>query len=177
MSINNKEVTLYKNKVEKSIGTAIFSLDHKYRYVLTRKWSDNGICLFIMLNPSTADAYKLDPTVKRAFKIAKRFRLGELVVLNIFAIKGSDPSVIKEHTDPVGKYNDYYLNYYCKKSKMIIVAWGNHGSYNNRSNDVKNILLRNKKEVYCIDINISGEPKHPLYTRNNSKLKKYKLDK
>ena len=71
MSINNKEVTLYKNKVEKSIGTAIFSLDHKYRYVLTRKWSNNGICLFIMLNPSTADAYKFDPTVSRAYKIAK----------------------------------------------------------------------------------------------------------
>ena len=177
MSINMKEVILYKTKVEQSVGTAIFSIDHKYRYVLTRKWSNNGICLFIMLNPSTADAYKFDPTVSRAYKIAKRFRLGELVVLNIFAIKGSDPYVIKEHIDPVGKYNDYYLNYYCKKAKMIIVAWGNHGSYNNRSNDVKNILLRNKKEVYCIDINISGEPKHPLYTKKNSKLKKYKLDK
>ena len=177
MSIDNKEVTLYKNKVAKSIGTAIFSLDHKYRYVLTRKWSNNGICLFIMLNPSTADAYKFDPTVSRAYKIAKRLKLGELVVLNIFAIKGSDPSVIKEYDDPIGKYNDYYINYYCKKSKMIIVAWGNHGSYNNRSNDVKNILKRNKKGVYCIDINNSGEPKHPLYTKNNSKLKKYKLDK
>jgi hypothetical protein len=172
-----KEVLVYNSILDRSTGSAIFSKDHKYRYVLTRKWSKEGICLFIMLNPSTADEYKLDPTVNRAYKIAKRYKLGELVVLNVFAIKGTDPSIIKFCSEPVGEYNDYYIKYYLKKSKMTVLAWGNNGKFNDRATAVKKLIINSKIDPFCIDINNSGEPKHPLYTKNNAKLKKYKLDK
>jgi hypothetical protein len=130
-----------------------------------------------MLNPSTADEYKLDPTVNRAYKIAKRYKLGELVVLNVFAIKGTDPSIIKICSEPVGEYNDYYIKYYLKKSKMTVLAWGNNGLFKDRATAVKKLIINSKIDPFCIDINNSGEPKHPLYTKNNAKLKKYKLDK
>ena len=47
-------------------ATADFSEDLVYRYRLSRVW-DAGLPLlgWLMLNPSTADAFRVDPTVNR----------------------------------------------------------------------------------------------------------------
>ena len=60
---------------------------------------------------------------------------------------------------------------------MTVLAWGNNGNFNDRATAVKKLIINSKIDPFCIDINNSGEPKHPLYTKNNAKLKKYKLDK
>ena len=45
---------------------ATISTCEKYRYQLWRKWDEGKKCLvFIMLNPSTADAENNDPTITR----------------------------------------------------------------------------------------------------------------
>ncbi|MCH7984950.1 MAG: DUF1643 domain-containing protein, partial [Chloroflexi bacterium] len=44
---------------------ARFSGCHRYRYVLTREFGGDSTCLFIMLNPSSADADQDDPTIRR----------------------------------------------------------------------------------------------------------------
>jgi len=48
---------------------ATFSEDRLYRYNLWRRWKSkaSGKVTFVMLNPSTADAEKFDPTVRRCF--------------------------------------------------------------------------------------------------------------
>jgi hypothetical protein len=161
------------NYEKKELGTAIFSEDYKYRYLLERDWSKGSSILFILLNPSTADADKLDPTLKRAYNIAKKYGYGKLVVVNIFAVRGSDPSVIKDIVDPIGELNNYYIKKYSKKADRIIIGWGNHGIYKNRSLEILKILKIYYDKIYVLGINKSGEPKHPLYTKKNIKLKKY----
>ena len=53
---------------------ATFSSCGKYRYTLGRVWdADKPLLLFVMLNPSTADSYKNDPTVRRCIKWARRY--------------------------------------------------------------------------------------------------------
>jgi hypothetical protein len=58
-------IDLYKTVGD--LGTAEFSGDDQYRYILTRnlksifRWIRPS--LFIMLNPSTADANNNDPTI------------------------------------------------------------------------------------------------------------------
>ena len=48
------------------IKDAYISDCKKYRYILSRGWANwQSSCLFIMLNPSTADANIDDPTIKR----------------------------------------------------------------------------------------------------------------
>ena len=42
------------------VGDAVISPCEKYRYKLTRKWADGLEVLFVMLNPSTADAFHAD---------------------------------------------------------------------------------------------------------------------
>lgn len=163
------------DKKKKEYGLAIFSLDKKYRYLLSRKWSNDGVCTFILLNPSTADAFKLDPTVTRAYKFAKRLGYGELVILNVFAIRGSNPKIILSDENPIGELNNKYIKNYIKKSDIIILGWGNYGKYYNRSEYILNLLKMHKNNVFVIDINKNGEPKHILYTKNSSKFKKYNI--
>lgn len=44
--------------------SAVFSTDGAYRYALWRQWLlGEGTLMFVMLNPSTADAIKNDPTL------------------------------------------------------------------------------------------------------------------
>lgn len=47
-----------------------------YRYWLDRKWAieaNASICLFVGLNPSTADADQDDPTIVKCMDFAKRW--------------------------------------------------------------------------------------------------------
>ena len=58
--------------------TACISADDVYRYRLGRIWKPNApACLFIMLNPSTADAYVDDATIRRCLDYAAS-RMSEL---------------------------------------------------------------------------------------------------
>jgi hypothetical protein len=74
-----------------------------YRYVLWWRWGDaTKRCLFIMLNPSTADEHVLDPTVKKCVKWARSWGFGALDVCNLFAWRATDPSELYHIPDPVG---------------------------------------------------------------------------
>ena len=65
---------------------AVFSEDRKYRYTLVREFgADDGTVLFILLNPSSADETKNDPTVRRCMGYTKHWGYRRLIVANIFA--------------------------------------------------------------------------------------------
>lgn len=68
---------------------AVLSEDGVYRYRLTREWGENldackRVC-FVMLNPSTADASKDDPTIRKCIGFATRLGFDALEVVNLFA--------------------------------------------------------------------------------------------
>ncbi|MEW9699074.1 DUF1643 domain-containing protein [Paenibacillus sp. SI8] len=56
---------------------AIFSDKRKYRYSLLREW-DSSLprVLYVMLNPSIADAEIDDQSIKRCIYFAKKFGFG-----------------------------------------------------------------------------------------------------
>jgi hypothetical protein len=140
---------------------AVISDDGQYRYRLSRTWdTDKPTLAFIMLNPSTADATEDDPTIRRCLGYAKEWGYGSLVVANLFALRSTDPSNLREHPDPVGPENERHLREVCAESEKVIVAWGANGSLQGRGREVGEML---DVVLYALDTTKDGHPVHPLY--------------
>ena len=75
------------------IKSAEFSPDKVYRYELWRIWDEAlPVCMFIGLNPSTADETVDDPTIRRCINFAKEWGYGQLVMTNLFAFRATKPA-------------------------------------------------------------------------------------
>jgi hypothetical protein len=77
-----------------------------------------------MLNPSTADAEKFDPTVRRCFGFARDWGFGGLEVVNLFALRSTYPEQLKKVSDPVGPENDAVIRRAVKAADLVVASWG-----------------------------------------------------
>ncbi|WP_180054180.1 MULTISPECIES: DUF1643 domain-containing protein [unclassified Acinetobacter] len=143
----------------------------KYRYSLWRIWDkDKPIFTFIGLNPSTADHVQDDPTITRCINFAKSWGGGGIYMANLFAYRATKPQEMMAQEDPIGTQNDEYLYRLASQSKHIIACWGNDGAFKERSAFVKQLL---KDKLYYLELNKSGEPKHPLYIHSSTQIKPF----
>lgn len=148
--------------------TATFDETGAYRYRLRREWDASKPALgFLMLNPSTADHTKEDPTVRRCIGFAKAWGYGALEVVNIFALRSTDPRGLRDVDDPIGPENDAAILECRCEVDMMIAAWGNHGEYMGRGLRVLEIL-RAAGPLHCLSLTGAGQPGHPLYLRADS---------
>ena len=154
-----------------ALGVAVFSPDRVHRYWLCRRWdgaSDACSALFIMLNPSTADARVLDPTVTRCMSWAMRRGLPGCEVCNVFALRSTDPAGLRKSADPVGPANDAWIAAAASRARAggapVVVAWGNHASFLGRDAAVRTLLagVRGLTPL-CLGLTGAGQPRHPLY--------------
>ncbi len=145
-------------------GAAIISDDGLYRYGLVRRWDrDNAsVATFIMLNPSTADATNDDPTIRRCIAFARRWGMGGLHVLNLYAYRASKPADLWQAEDPVGPENDRHLTDHMATlgpHLPVVAAWGN----NARQDRIDHLMaLPGARWLKCLGTTGSGAPKHPL---------------
>jgi len=145
-----------------SASGAAFSKCRRWRYLLWRSWDEERPAAnFLMLNPSTADEVKLDPSCTRARDYALRWGFGGLLVTNLFAWRATDPEEMKAARDPVGRGNDRAILRAAREAAIVVCAWGNHGSHLERAVQVRRIL--NGIPLHALHMNGSGEPAHPLY--------------
>jgi hypothetical protein len=146
--------------------SAVISGCSKYRYSLTRTWGidETNYCVFIGLNPSTADAENDDPTIRRCIVFAKDLGFDSLSMLNLFAYRATNPKDMMGADDPIGPDNDTWLRDVCRHSKMTIAAWGNHGAFKVRSSQVRQKFTHG---LYVFGLTKSGEPLHPLYLKKD----------
>ena len=152
--------------------TAVFSPDRRHRYLLRRRvGSSDQVLVFIMLNPSIADEVRNDPTVTRCMGFARQWGFGWLEVVNIFALRATDPKELKLCDDSVGVDNDQHIREAILRSGRGVCAWGNHGQYLGRSRQVLDMLRPLGKTLLCLGMNKTGEPKHPLYLAAKTELK------
>ena len=140
---------------------AEFSSCGSYRYSLSRIWDESlPAVLFIMLNPSTADGTKDDPSIRRCISYAKDWGFGSLFVGNLFALKSTKPTGLLESTNPEGPENLKYLLKLSSHCKMIVCAWGNGPILKKLSaNSLKNL----NRKLHCLKLSLDGIPCHPLY--------------
>lgn len=153
------------------LGSAILSDCGRYRYLLERAW-DNALptAVFIMLNPSTADALHDDATIRRLAGypngFAHHWGCGSVMVVNLYAWRATDPDTLWTVDDPVGPENDAYLYAAAKRAAdtdgPLVGAWG----INARPDRIAAVLaLPGMERLAALAVTKAGQPKHPLYLR------------
>lgn len=146
------------------LATATFDGPRRYRFRLSRVWDPDGPRVnFVMLNPSTADAFALDPTVRRCVGFAKRWGAGALEVTNCFALRSTDPTGLREPGDPVGAGNDTAIVAAATAADVVVAAWGVHAALGGRGEQVRKLLVSSNVELRCLRLTKDGHPGHPLY--------------
>jgi hypothetical protein len=153
---------------------AIISKDQKYRYWLHRSWlSGSGASVFIMLNPSTADATNNDPTIRRCMAFAQRLGSNALIVVNLYAGRATDPRELLEMDDPVGPENDLYLMKAARMAEYVICAWGTHYLARAKAPRVVEALRIADIKLKCLGHTKAGCPQHPLYIPSDKALEDF----
>jgi hypothetical protein len=140
---------------------AVISPCGLYRYSLRRALDMHGMrqILWVMLNPSTADATQDDPTIRRCIGFSKAWGFAELAVVNLYALRSTDPKALWSASDPIGPDNDDHIRKLAECSDMTVCAWGQPGPVKERALHVRGLL----PEAHCLKLNKDGSPGHPLY--------------
>ena len=146
---------------------ALFGDGRTHRYHLHRYWKDGRdrrILLWIMLNPSTADETKLDPTLRRCQGYALDWGFDGFEVCNIFALRSTDPKALYTHSDPAGPLNEQIITTTVETVRrdggMVVAGWGTHGELMGMGDRYRQLLW---PHANCLGTTKNGQPKHPLY--------------
>lgn len=147
---------------------ASISANGQYRWSLHREWREplawSRWVTFVMLNPSTADAEVDDPTIRRCIGFAKALGGTGLAVVNLYALRATQPADLWKSADPVGPANDEHLALFfgmaARHDFPIIAAWGSHA----KADRVEAVLrLPGAERLQALHVTKSGAPGHPLY--------------
>lgn len=139
-----------------------------YRYTLTREWGSGPRMLFVMLNPSTADADKDDPTIRRCIAFAKREGCGSLEVVNLHAYRTPDPRMLWSAqaigVDIIGPNNRGHILDARRRADIVVCAWGANPV------DKQYAAAVSFAPVWCLGTTKDGSPRHPLFVRADAPL-------
>jgi hypothetical protein len=160
-------LTLTAPVVTRTARGAVLSPCGRYRYRLWRTWdASRAPALWIMLNPSTADATRDDLTLAKCQGFARQWQAGGVVVVNLFAWRATSPAELAaQHAagvDVVGPDNDAHVREAISAAVggAIVCAWGDHPLARIHWRRV-GALLPTDAEVVCLGRTKAGAPKHP----------------
>ncbi|OIN80881.1 hypothetical protein BMG05_10400 [Mycobacterium malmoense] len=151
--------------------SATISADGQYRWSLYRGWDHGPVMCWVMLNPSTADGRHDDPTIRRCMGFARSWGYGAMSVVNLYALRATNPKALWQHHDPVGAKNDAELAFAAQTFPLIVMAWGAHGRQP-RVAEATRILHRcyeHGAQLAALGWTKNGNPRHPLYVRGDTR--------
>lgn len=153
------------------IRDAILSQNCQHRYMLTRHWDNGPGVMFVMLNPSTADAASDDPTIRRCIRFAKDWGYPAMHVANLFSYRATDPEHLrgKSREELEGARHWAVLSAFLPLvATEVICAWGTAGTLHAQDRRMLSFLQLHGHDAYCLKTNADGTPAHPLYLPRNS---------
>lgn len=147
---------------------------NQYRYRLTRRLlpGENSAVCWIMLNPSTADALEDDPTIRRVVGFSKLWGYNRVEVVNLFAYRATDPSLLARAHYPQGLENTRHIQDAIRESDQVIFAWGGSGRFAGvvRLDAAKRAVAHAMGGTprLCLGQTMKCEPRHPLYLKKTT---------
>lgn len=168
---NNRTQAIWAQGRADVSGRAIFSACGLYRYTLERSWASlPRYVLWLMLNPSTADAEKNDATIRRCLGYARAWGYTGILVGNLYAWRSTSPAGLlaaaAKGADIIGPENDRYVRGLVRRSSLVVCAWGRSGPLTAAKFQVMQ-LFRPPREIgvpdlHLLRMNANQEPAHPL---------------
>jgi hypothetical protein len=135
-----------------------------------------------MFNPSTADANVDDATIRKCMGFASRWGYGSLSVINLFAYRSRDPTMLRYVDDPIGPENDAAIERTLAKTHCLVCAWGCEAHMLSvYGRDRVRTLLSHIHEKYpqlpimSLGLTKGGTPRHPLMLAYSTQLKLVEL--
>lgn len=157
------------------IRNAIISNDGRHRWALSRCWGTTGRLLaVVMLNPSTADADKDDPTIRKVTGFAIRNGYSGYVVVNLFGYRATAPRALHAAIrdgrasldDPENLAAFEWAMSICDD---VLVAWG--GSLRvDISPQMLSVLNTCAGKIWCLGYTAGHQPRHPLMLSYETRL-------
>lgn len=169
-------------------NSAVLSDDECHRYVLRRGLGSMPLwprpVVFVMLNPSTADATKDDPTIRRCVSFAKRLDATELVVVNLCSYRATKPTdlidAMAAGVDVCPGENRRHIQAEIAKADWVVFAWGAHWAklgWNVHLAQAEHIALDTCATLgitpLCLGTTKDGYPRHPLYVHGDAPFLTY----
>lgn len=156
--------------------------NNELRYILGEKGENILACIGV--NPSTATPEKLDPTLKKVKRIAEFNEFDGWLMYNLYPQRATDPTDLHEEIDYEHKRNNNFAIVQSIKNlkiKTIWIAWGDLIKKRNYLYfcliDIYEQLKEENIEWKIVDIpTMSGNPRHPLYQKSESKLSLFNME-
>lgn len=147
----------------------VLSDDGVYEYRADRWWGEGRRLVFVGCNPSLitwqADA-RLDPTSANCEAIARRDGYAGVTMLNLWALRGTDPRELRGHPDPVGPRWAETFDEAVHGAGFVVGAWGT-APYcagtrvaRRRIAEVVDRVAALGLHVRCVGNTAEGEPRH-----------------
>lgn len=152
---------------------ALISPCGMFRYWLLRRWAPGPLLLFIMLNPSTADAAVDDATIRRCATFAAAHGFGGFMVVNLFAFRATKPADLKRAKYPIGPDNDAHIVRLLAECQDVCLAWGANAAGRSRPVAVHALVLGAGRRPLCLARTRGGHPQHPLMLAGECRLQPF----
>lgn len=125
-------------------------------------------CVFVMLNPSTADATTDDPTIRRCMSFARAAGCWNLGVVNLYAVRATKPKHLAECDDLKYEANVPAVRMAVDVADVLVAAWGAADEklpWQVRAHraPIEGIAAKAGKSLLCLGLTKHGAPRHPLY--------------
>jgi len=157
---------------------AVFSPCERYRYQLSRIWRPGPnpqLVLFVMMNPSTADAKVNDPTIAKCCRLARAWGYDGLLIGNVCAYRATDKRNLPatghqaaDRADALGPENHIHLLLMAARAKLIVMA---HGQLPEKlrclATTMRLFLRMYDFKLHVLRLAKDGTPYHPLYLRED----------
>ena len=167
--------------MDKVARSAFFSNCRKHRLWLSRSYLLNSpeqhpVMLFVMRNPSTADADKDDPTIRRCMGFAAREGCATLMVMNLYTYKSTDPKKlmradVRKNHELADVVMEAGLG--LEKLGVLVCAWGGMPIRDGRDDEVLRMAKAAGVQPKCLGVTAKGLPRHPLYLKKDAPLIDY----
>jgi len=152
---------------------AQFSPCRAFRYHLWRTWSPlRPPLLFILLNPSTADEERDDPTVRRCVHFARAFARGGVEIVNLYAYRARDPRLLRGAGYLIGEGNDIVIarRLRAHAGLPVVCGWGAHARGLERAAHVLGMIRESGARAFALACTDDGVPRHPSRLRGDCSL-------